>query len=76
MELENLGRYCCPILYSRVSYDFNTDYCIFHSFCTAAFHKDIRPTIPQYVEMLRDSYYGIRESGQILLSNLVQQGEL
>ena len=69
MELENVGRYCCPRLYSRVSYDFNTDYCIFHSFCTAAFQDNIKSVIPQVVEMLKNPHRGVQISAQRLLSD-------
>jgi hypothetical protein len=47
--------------------------CFIHSLCTAAFHEDIKPTVPQIVEMLKSSNSGIQSSGENVLAKLAEQ---
>jgi len=49
---------------------------LFHSFHTATFHGDIRPAIPQCIEMLMNLDWSIQLSGESLLSKLMQQCDL
>jgi len=47
-----------------------------YTICTDAFNEDIKPAIPQCIEMLKNPDRDVRSSGQDLLSDLMQEGDL